>query len=429
MLFFFHPAMWWVSGVVRAERENCCDDIAVALCGDKLTYARALTELETMRMPGASGAALAFSGQRGSLVNRIKRLVGQPLKPTFTEGFAAGLVLVVGVLVLSFGAVAGQQPLEGTVLEPLEEGSTAADTKADSEEAVAFMAQDSAGKNRNVVIITNKKGKVKQLYVDGKRIPKRDIDKYKSLVDQRLEATKNAPKANRDEVKALIEREQRALDRVERQVREERTVVQSFRGDRLPPLPPMPPVPPVPPVGAPALAPPPPPAPPAGASKKNKKAFQQLEQLEQLEQYEQQVEQHEQELEQYEQQVEQAVRALEQEAAVKRIAQDSLRQKEMKLRQEERATAMRARMEARQEEMQARRAEMEARREEMEARRRDHAKQMDEMKAEMVKDGLIDSNSSNLNVRINNGELFINDKKQPKKVYDKYKKWMAPDSK
>jgi Zn-dependent protease with chaperone function len=33
-LLFYHPAVWWVSRVVRAERENCCDDRVVELMGD-----------------------------------------------------------------------------------------------------------------------------------------------------------------------------------------------------------------------------------------------------------------------------------------------------------------------------------------------------------------------------------------------------------
>ncbi len=25
-LLFYHPVVWWISGVIRAEREHCCDD-------------------------------------------------------------------------------------------------------------------------------------------------------------------------------------------------------------------------------------------------------------------------------------------------------------------------------------------------------------------------------------------------------------------
>jgi GWxTD domain-containing protein len=71
-VLFYHPAVWWISEQIRAERELCCDDIAVAVGGDLLTYARALTELES-RQPVRLKTALAASG--GSLVNRIRRLI------------------------------------------------------------------------------------------------------------------------------------------------------------------------------------------------------------------------------------------------------------------------------------------------------------------------------------------------------------------
>ena len=32
-ILFYHPAVWWVSGGVRAERENCCDDQVAAVRG------------------------------------------------------------------------------------------------------------------------------------------------------------------------------------------------------------------------------------------------------------------------------------------------------------------------------------------------------------------------------------------------------------
>ncbi len=71
-VLFYHPAVWWISEQMRAERELCCDDIAVAVGGDVLTYARALAELES-RQPPRLKPALAANG--GSLVNRIRRLV------------------------------------------------------------------------------------------------------------------------------------------------------------------------------------------------------------------------------------------------------------------------------------------------------------------------------------------------------------------
>ena len=34
IIFFYHPAVWWISSKVRAERENCCDDIAIEVTGN-----------------------------------------------------------------------------------------------------------------------------------------------------------------------------------------------------------------------------------------------------------------------------------------------------------------------------------------------------------------------------------------------------------
>jgi beta-lactamase regulating signal transducer with metallopeptidase domain len=72
-IFFHHPAVWWISAQIRRERENCCDDIAASICGGAVAYAGALLKLEEHR---ARSFALAASD--GSLLGRIRRLVGAP---------------------------------------------------------------------------------------------------------------------------------------------------------------------------------------------------------------------------------------------------------------------------------------------------------------------------------------------------------------
>src|SRR5215212_2626272 len=41
-LFFFHPAVWYISGRIRAEREHCCDDLVVAQGVEPVAYAESL---------------------------------------------------------------------------------------------------------------------------------------------------------------------------------------------------------------------------------------------------------------------------------------------------------------------------------------------------------------------------------------------------
>jgi beta-lactamase regulating signal transducer with metallopeptidase domain/uncharacterized protein involved in exopolysaccharide biosynthesis len=73
-LLFYHPAVWWISRDIRAERELCCDDLAVTACGNRLAYARALTTLETLRQ---QSAALALGADGGSLIDRVRHIVGR----------------------------------------------------------------------------------------------------------------------------------------------------------------------------------------------------------------------------------------------------------------------------------------------------------------------------------------------------------------
>ena len=73
ILGFYHPAVWWVSHKIRVERENCCDDLAVSIRGDRVGYARALTSMEEIR--ASYGLAVAATG--GSLFERIRRLIGK----------------------------------------------------------------------------------------------------------------------------------------------------------------------------------------------------------------------------------------------------------------------------------------------------------------------------------------------------------------
>src|SRR5438132_501786 len=97
-LLFYHPAVWWLSGRIRVEREHCCDDVAVAVCGNPLLYARALTRLEELRVDPAQ-AVIAANG--GSLLSRIRRLAGARAEaPNGPSRWAAGAGLLTGLVAL-----------------------------------------------------------------------------------------------------------------------------------------------------------------------------------------------------------------------------------------------------------------------------------------------------------------------------------------
>ena len=100
-LLFYHPAVWWVSRRIRVERENCCDDLAVSLCGDPVAYAAALAELETSR--GRGQLVLAATG--GSLLDRVRRLLGAPSHAGRAPGWLAAAVATLLIVGISAGVL------------------------------------------------------------------------------------------------------------------------------------------------------------------------------------------------------------------------------------------------------------------------------------------------------------------------------------
>ncbi|WP_408888457.1 M56 family metallopeptidase [Myxococcus faecalis] len=91
-LFFYHPAVRWMSNVIRVEREHCCDDVAVGASPNPVSYARALTALETLRvMPAVESHAMSALG--GSLPERVRRLVSPPASRCSSRWVAGASVL------------------------------------------------------------------------------------------------------------------------------------------------------------------------------------------------------------------------------------------------------------------------------------------------------------------------------------------------
>jgi beta-lactamase regulating signal transducer with metallopeptidase domain len=95
-LLFYHPAVWWLNKRIRAERENCCDDVALSVCGNPAEYARALALMEEWRV----APSFAMAANRGPLASRVARLLGLGEKGSGLRnaGVAFGILCVVTAL-------------------------------------------------------------------------------------------------------------------------------------------------------------------------------------------------------------------------------------------------------------------------------------------------------------------------------------------
>jgi TonB family protein len=79
-LFFYHPAVHWISREARNERELCCDTLALRVTGgERRDFVAALANLEEFR---AGHVALALAASGGVLAERAWFIVGAaPVRP------------------------------------------------------------------------------------------------------------------------------------------------------------------------------------------------------------------------------------------------------------------------------------------------------------------------------------------------------------
>jgi len=95
-LLFFHPAVWWLSSRLRAERELVADDLAGRAIGDRRRLATALQALAT---PATRQVEWVVAARGGSLLRRIEALVGPRsraagCKPSLVATLLAGSCLL-----------------------------------------------------------------------------------------------------------------------------------------------------------------------------------------------------------------------------------------------------------------------------------------------------------------------------------------------
>jgi beta-lactamase regulating signal transducer with metallopeptidase domain len=74
-LFFFNPALLWLSSLIRDERENCCDDVAIGQLRNKKQYIESLISFRERSLYSSSLSAVGFAGRKSSFLNRISRIV------------------------------------------------------------------------------------------------------------------------------------------------------------------------------------------------------------------------------------------------------------------------------------------------------------------------------------------------------------------
>ncbi|WP_428661671.1 M56 family metallopeptidase [Runella sp.] len=73
-VYFFNPAVVWISGLIREEREHCCDDLAISILANKTSFINALVSFQEYKLAQAR-LEMTFAAGQNHLLNRIKRII------------------------------------------------------------------------------------------------------------------------------------------------------------------------------------------------------------------------------------------------------------------------------------------------------------------------------------------------------------------
>lgn len=199
-LFYYHPAVWWVSQVIRRERENACDDTALTATGNPLAFARALVQVQEMAtlLPTL---ALAMSGKRRRpLLERVRRILNQApqqqhqvMEKITATVILLALLALVGLRANSVPSMEAALAQIGALPDAIfnngsPENQSVSDSLPKPKGNRKITREDENGK----VEVEYKNGKLNRLNIDGEEIPAAEFADHEALIEE-LEADIPAP--------------------------------------------------------------------------------------------------------------------------------------------------------------------------------------------------------------------------------------------
>ena len=172
VVFYFHPVTWWLTSIIKREREHICDDEAAGKeLNQKLSYAKALLIIQENNTISGIGS-LAFAKKPSEMYLRIKRILEPSKNVNFMEKTTLGILM----LGLALGMFWQQKPIFAN-------NSTFKTIRTEVTDSLPKgTIQLNLNKNGKTWNINLKDGKIVSLKKDGNMIPESDFPKYESEV-------------------------------------------------------------------------------------------------------------------------------------------------------------------------------------------------------------------------------------------------------
>ncbi len=226
-VFFFNPGLLWVSSLLRDERENCCDDIALDQTKNKKEFIQALISFKEHALYGTN-YQVAFPGKKDHLLNRVSRIISNQNKAFGTAEkafFMAGIIILSGIVAtaaVSGAAGPGFHRVHQHIAKPA----------ADVRPIVAWKPAKPSGivQYEDVARLAAKKERERRVLADAKPNATSDVTipqitasadmKQPALTNRKHiteeeQARLDADQAARDEIQAIRDQEQAKKDQAQ----------------------------------------------------------------------------------------------------------------------------------------------------------------------------------------------------------------------
>jgi beta-lactamase regulating signal transducer with metallopeptidase domain len=175
ILLFFNPFVWWISSVIRVERENCCDDLALGMNQQPASLAKALVNLSETAL-NQLNTSNVFYFNKINTMKRIERMFNhQHRNPVTKEKLIVSLLSFVLVAIISTtGLMANSNDTENESKE-INLVATGSYIMPVSD---TLIKKRNIGKEENKEVeIEMKDGKIIKAVVDGKEMTPEEFER------------------------------------------------------------------------------------------------------------------------------------------------------------------------------------------------------------------------------------------------------------
>lgn len=242
-IFFYHPVVWWISSTIKSERENCCDDLTLELCGGSLIYFKALYNLQQI-CTAENEFALAAVGKKNQLFRRINRMNSNNENTSYGFKLAAFAVLLIIIAVASVYSTSNAKENSHnnaavSFINPSTSLSEISTLRTHENDITPITDTTSMKKGKRTLKFYNKEngekkrfkakfnnGKLEELYVGGEKVDQKDFSKYEGKIYQRLEDYDDGMK----EYKKGMEKYRESMEAYRESMKSYREKMKDFRG-------------------------------------------------------------------------------------------------------------------------------------------------------------------------------------------------------